>query len=83
MNLPAKRYTETDLARARQHGKIVGWLQAGAVVVGGSIILSLLGWLPAILTVGAVGWVGYKWMTRSKDSGAEEGVEELSPPSKN
>ena len=77
MNLPVKRYTDTDISRAHQRGKMVGWLQAGAVVVGGSIVLNLLGWIPTILAVGAVTWVGYKWMTRSSSTDeATEGPEE-------
>jgi len=70
VNLPVKHYTETDVARAQQKGKIIGWMQAGAVVIGGSIILNLVGWIPTVLAVGAVAWVGYKWMTRS--SGTDE-----------
>ncbi len=76
MNLPVKHYTETDLARARRTGKFIGWFQAGAVVIGGSIILNLLGWLPTVLAVGAVTWLGYKWMTRSSNNGGDEGEEE-------
>ena len=75
MNLPVKQYTETDIASARQKGKVVGWLQAAAVIIGGSMVLNLLGWIPTVLAVGAVGYGGYKWMTRSskEDESEEEG----------
>ncbi len=76
INLPVKHYTETDVALARQKGKVIGWLQAGAVMIAGSMILNVLGWIPTVLVVGAVGWGGYKWMTRSSQED-EEGEDEI------
>ncbi len=75
MNLPVKQYTEQDVARARRTGKIIGWLQAGAVVIVGGIILNLLGWVPMVLAVGAVSWVGYKLLTRKSKKDDQEGEE--------
>jgi hypothetical protein len=71
MNLPEKIYTEKDLTRAKASGKMVGWMQGAGVVVGGAIILNLLGWIPVVLGLGAVGWVLYKMMSGSEDEGAE------------
>ena len=74
MNLPEKVYTAKDLTRARNRGQWVGWLQGGAVVIVGSIVLNLLGWIPAVLAVGAVGYGGYrlfKWISKTpEDNGA-------------
>jgi hypothetical protein len=44
-NLPVK-YTRTDLENARTKGQLVGWVQAGAVVVGGVLLLKAIGWIP-------------------------------------
>ena len=71
MNLPDKIYTEKDITRAKASGKMVGWMQGAGVVVGGVIVLNLLGWIPVVLGLGAVGWVLYKMMSGSKDEGAE------------
>lgn len=77
MNLPVKQYTEKDVAKARRTGKIIGWLQAGAVVVVGGIILNFLSWVPIVLGVGVASWVGYKLLTRkSKKDDDEEGTED-------
>ncbi len=73
MNLPAKIYTENDLARARGKGKVVGWIQgAGAVILVG-VVLNMLGWIPTIAVAGGVGYLAYKLLSRSSK---EEGVEE-------
>jgi hypothetical protein len=65
MNLPAKIYTETDLDRARRRGRWAGWVQgAGAVIVAG-IVLNVLGWIPTVLVVGAVGYLAYKLLSKA------------------
>jgi len=74
MNLPVKAYTEKDVTRARNRGQFVGWLQGGAVVIVGAIVLNLLGWVPAVLAVGAVGYGAfkiYKWMSKPSEENAE------------
>ena len=72
MSLPAKVYTEKDVARARHRGRLVGWLQGGAVVIAGAIVLNILGWIPAVLAVGAIGYGAYKvYKWSSKPSGEE------------
>jgi MFS superfamily sulfate permease-like transporter len=65
VNLPAKIYTESDLARARGKGKVVGWIQgAGAVILVG-VVLNMLGWIPTIAVAGGVGYIAYKLLSRS------------------
>jgi hypothetical protein len=72
VNLPAKIYSEDDLARARGRGKLVGWLQgAGAVVLVG-VVLNMLGWIPTIAVVGGVGYLAYKLLSRSSEEEGEE-----------
>ncbi len=68
MNLPAKIYTEKDLASAKQKSKVIGWLQGAGVVVGGTIVLNMLsGWIPIVLVIGGVAYVGYRLLTRGSD----------------
>jgi hypothetical protein len=64
-NLPVK-YTRTDLENARTKGQLVGWVQAGAVVVGGVLLLKAIGWIPVLLMVVAATFIGYKVLTRKK-----------------
>ena len=66
MNLPEKIYTETDVTKARSRGKAVGWIQGGGVVLGGAIVWNLLGWIPVLIGIVAVGWVILKLMGRGK-----------------
>ncbi len=75
MNLPEKVYTAKDVTSARNRGQLLGWLQGGGAVIVGAIVLNLLGWIPAVLAVGAVGWgafKAYKWMSKSS---SEDGAE--------
>ncbi len=75
MNLPEKVYTEKDVTRARNRGQLLGWVQGGTIVIAGAIVLNLLGWIPAVLAVGAIGYGGYKvfrWMSKpSADDSAD------------
>ena len=71
MNLPEKTYTETDLTRAKDKAQVVGWLQGAGVVVGAAILWNLLGWIPVLIAVIAVGWVLVKLLSRPKDHAAD------------
>lgn len=64
MNLPEKIYTEKDLTQAKDWARVVGWLQGGGVVIGGAILWNLLGWIPVVIAVIAVGWVMVKLLPR-------------------
>jgi len=65
VDLPEKIYSKTDVENARTKGQLVGWLQGGGVVVGGLLLLNVLGWLPALLVVGGIGYVGYRLFFKS------------------
>lgn len=67
MNLPEKRYTEKELDRARTKANVVGWVQGAGVVIGGVIAWNLLGWIPVVIGVVAVGWVLLKLMSKGDD----------------
>jgi hypothetical protein len=64
MNLPEKIHTEKDLTRAKDKAQVVGWLQGAGVVVGAAILWNLLGWVPVLIGVVAVGWVLMKLLSR-------------------
>ena len=67
MNLPEKVYTEQELVRAKTTSRVVGWLQGAGVMVGAAILWNLLGWIPIVLGVGALGWVLFKLFGKPKD----------------
>jgi len=67
MGLPEKRYSEDDLALARTKAKVIGWLQGGMVVVIGGMVLNVVGWIPALVIVGVVGYVAYKVLSKPSD----------------
>ena len=61
------RYSKADLESAKNRGQLVGWIQGGGAVIAGGIVLNLLGWIPMVLVVGAVGFVLYKLLSGSDD----------------
>ena len=65
-------YTEKDLARARSRGKMVGWVQGGVATLVGGMVLQFIGWIPAVMVLGAVAYVLYRFMAggKSKDEPA-------------
>lgn len=71
MNLPEKVYTEKELTRAKTTSKLVGWMQGAGVVFGGAVLLNLLGWVPVLIGLVAVGWVLYKMVSRPKGEDGE------------
>jgi len=71
-NLPEKTYTETQLTRATVTSRVIGWLQGGAVVLGGAILLRFLGWIPVIIGLVVAGWVLMKLLSRSKNQKDED-----------
>jgi len=66
MNLPVK-YTEQDIEKAKRNSRYLGWVQGGGAVILGGMVLNLLGWIPTLLVVGGVGYLGYKILSSSDD----------------
>lgn len=64
MNLPEKRYTEQEVARAKSASHVKGWVEGAGTIVGGVILLKFLGWIPALIGIAAVAWVLYKLLAR-------------------
>jgi len=73
MNLPAKRYSEEQLERAKSTQRVIGWIQGSGAVLAGAILWKFLGWIPVALVVLAVGWVMVKLLS---GDGEEETVGE-------
>lgn len=71
MNLPEKIYTAKEVERAKDKAQVVGWLQGAGVVVGGAILWNLLGWIPVLIAIVAVGWVMVKLLSRPKGKDEE------------
>jgi hypothetical protein len=63
-NSELQLHTKQDLENARTRGQLVGWLQGGGAVLGVFLLLGFIGWLPALLLAGAVGFVAYKILKR-------------------
>ncbi|GAB5517858.1 MAG: hypothetical protein RhofKO_01090 [Rhodothermales bacterium] len=55
-------YSQRDLEKAKQKSKSLGWVQGGAVVFVAMMAFQFLGWIPLLLILGAVGFVGYKFI---------------------
>ncbi|HIF08118.1 MAG TPA: hypothetical protein EYQ64_14625 [Gemmatimonadetes bacterium] len=71
-NHPDKVYTEKELSRAKTTSRVIGWLQGGGIVLGGAILWNLMGWIPVVVGLAAVGWVAVKLMGRSKKQEEDE-----------
>lgn len=65
-------YTERDLERARRRGRAAGWLQGAGLIIAGSFVLKLLGWIPTVLVLGVVGYVLYRLFSGNKKPGDSE-----------
>lgn len=72
MNLPEKVYTQSDLTRAKDTAQVVGWVQGAGVVIGAAILWNVLGWIPMLIGVVAVGWVLMKLLSRPKGEQQED-----------
>jgi hypothetical protein len=71
VNLPDKIYTKKEVERAKDTAQIVGWLQGAGVVVGGLVLWNLLGWIPLLVVVVAVGWLMLKLLGGKKQDDEE------------
>ncbi len=76
MNLPEKVYSEKELTRAKTTSRVVGWVQGGAMVLGGAILWNLMGWIPVVVGVVAGGWLLTKLLSGPKKDGEDQEEEE-------
>lgn len=59
-DLVGKTYTETELQNARTKGQVVGWVQGGLGMLAGLMVLRIVGWIPALIVVGVIGFLVVK-----------------------
>ncbi len=64
MALPEKRYTQREIEKARNRGKVVGWVQGAGMVFLAGLVLNALGWIPTVLVLAAVAYVVYKLLSK-------------------
>ena len=60
-------FSKEQLESAKNRGQLVGWIQGAGAVIAAAIVWNLLGWIPLLLGVGAVGYVLYKLMSKSEN----------------
>lgn len=53
-------FTQRDLENARTKGQVIGWMQGGAAVLLGTLLLGFAGWIPLLLVVGVVGYLAFR-----------------------
>ena len=60
MSNDLQRHTDQDLELARSKGQMIGWAQGAGAVIAVSLVISLIGWIPTVLVLGAVGYLIYR-----------------------
>ncbi len=61
-------FTRQELKSARMKGQVKGWIQGAASTFLLVFLLNFLGWIPAILVLAGIGFVGYKIFKAGKNS---------------
>ena len=62
-------FTKKQLDSARVKGQVKGWAQGAASTFIFLMLMKFLGWIPAILVLGGLGFLGYKIFSAGKKSG--------------
>jgi hypothetical protein len=56
----AGRVPKADVENAQTKGQVIGWVQGASAVVVAGLVLSAIGWLPALIVVGGLVFVAVK-----------------------
>jgi len=64
--VPDRMHTPTEVENARTKGQVIGWIQGAGVTIATIWVLKLVGWIPALLVVGVLGFVAFKLLFRRK-----------------
>jgi hypothetical protein len=64
--VPDRMHSPTEVQNARTKGQVIGWIQGAGVTIATIWVLKLVGWIPALLVIGALGFVGFKLLFRKK-----------------
>ena len=58
---------DRQLRKERRKGQVVGWAQGAAATFILMLLLKLVGWIPALLVLGVIGFLGYKLFGPDKE----------------
>ena len=61
-------FTQKQLDNARVRGQVKGWVQGAVSTFLFLLLLKFLGWIPAILILGLIGYMGYRIFSAGKKS---------------
>ncbi len=61
-------FTRQQLKSARVKGQVKGWIQGAASTFLLVFLLKVLGWIPAVLVLGGIAFLGYKIFRAGKSS---------------
>jgi hypothetical protein len=59
-NTDLQLYSKADVENAQTKGQVIGWVQGASAVVVAGLVLSAIGWLPALIVVGGLVFVAVK-----------------------
>lgn len=63
---PIKLHSSQDLEHAKTKGQVIGWAQGAAVTFIALFLFKLVGWIPALVILILLGFLGYKFVKRGK-----------------
>lgn len=61
-------YTKKQLDGARIKGQVKGWVQGAVSTFLFLLLMKFVGWIPALLVLGGVGYLGYRIFSAGKES---------------
>jgi len=63
-------FTQKQLDNARVRGQVKGWVQGAVSTFLFLLLLKFLGWIPAVIILGLIGFMGYKIFSAGKKAGS-------------
>jgi len=66
--LPTIKRSSSALEHAKTKGQVIGWIQGSAVTFIGLFLFKLIGWIPALLILMLLGFLGYKFVKKRNSS---------------
>ena len=61
-------FTQKQLDGARVRGQVKGWVQGAISTFLFLILFKFLGWIPAIMILGLIGYIGYRIFSAGKNA---------------
>jgi len=63
-------FTQKQLDNARVRGQVKGWVQGAVSTFLFLLLFEFLGWIPAVIILGLIGFMGYKIFSAGKKAGS-------------